>query len=198
MSERIRPYGGSSSDRLTKLINRANNANLVEGIDFEYGEPVAASAVGTNTKVALYAKREGFRNHILHYRRLDIGALALLPQSEVEAVFVESWPVNIHSELEKINESLGLDLTPEEVVDLTYYDSGQEKIPLKISDKSLAWLPGEYLFEIRRAVMPLTMLLKITVLDGLFPPEKNLNHMWRAIRTPNQKLERGNFHGSSH
>lgn len=174
MSERMKPYGGSSSDRLTRLINESNGTSLVEGIDFEYGEPLAESVGRTNTKVALHVKHEDFRNQFLHYRRLDIGALALLPKSEKEAVYINSWPVSIHQELSKINASLGLNLTTEEVVNAVHHDRGQDKLPLKISNKSLAWLPSEYLFEIARETILLSTLWKTTILNGLFAPQKKI------------------------
>lgn len=177
MSERMKPYSGSSSDRLTRLINESNSTSLVEGIDFEYGVPVAEIAVRTNTRVAMRVLHDDYRDHMLHYRRLDISALSLLPKSEVSAVYIEDWPVSIHRELSKINESLGINLKPEEVVEALHYDSGQDKLPLTISNKSLAWQPGEFLFEIQRAEILLTVLLTNTTLNGLFPPRKNPYHM---------------------
>lgn len=173
MSERIKPYGGSSSNRLVNLLNRANASDFVHGVDLEFGEPEQVIGANSNTRVAVRPKSPGFKTQYVNYRRLSINALNALPPGELAEVLVEHWPFVTHDELPKINEALGLGLLPHEVVNEEFADTGQTKLTLRVSDKSLAWLPSEVDFSIRRNLIPLTTVWSVTVLEGLNPPEKS-------------------------
>lgn len=172
MSERIKPYGGSSRNRLTKLINSANATALVEGIDFEYGEPIEDLRQNTNTRISILPLRPGHRIQQVNYRRLNINALQALPPNIISKVNVRSWPFSIHENLEEINEALGLNLVPEEVHDDVYYDEGQITLYLRITEASHAWLPGSYPFKISTTV-PLDEVWPVRILIGLNAPAKN-------------------------
>lgn len=173
MSEKIKPYGGSSSNRLAKLLNRANSTDYVPEIDLEFGLPEQVIGATNNTRVVVRPKKPGFKTQHINYRRLSINALNALPPSELTEVLVEHWPFVPHNELTKINEALGLDLLPHEVINEEIVDTGQTKLPLRISDKSLAWFPSETEFNIRRNLIPLKVVWSVTVLDGLIQPEKS-------------------------
>lgn len=172
MSDKIKPYGGSSSNRLASLLNRANSTDYVPGIDLEFGLPEQVIGANSNTRVTVRPKSPGFKTQYVNYRRLSINALNALPPGELAEVLVEHWPFVTHDELSKINEALGLNLEPSEVINETFVDTGQTKLPLRISDKSLAWLPSEVEFIIRRNLIPLETVWSVTVLEGLNPPEK--------------------------
>lgn len=173
MSERIKPYGGSSRARLTKLLNQMNSTNYVDGVDFGYGAPVEEIREQTNTSVEIVPLRQGFRTQKVNYRRLSIAALAALPPTEVKPVSVPSWPFSIRENLSRINEALGLNLAPEEVYDDVYWDEGQNRLELRITDGSHAWIRSSYSFKITRDIL-LSDVWTVTVLDGLYPPVKNV------------------------
>lgn len=170
MLEKFKPYGGTSKQRLTDLINSANGTSLIEGIDFEYG-PVTPylDQEGYNSKVTLKSLKLGKNDTDIHYARLGIDVLSHLPEDFIQAVWIDEFPFEIHAVLDRINEALGLDLVSEEVVDLRF-DELQEAYPLRIAPgKSYAWTPSEYLFKVAETV-DLAVVLPNTYLDGLYPP----------------------------
>lgn len=170
MLETFKPYGGTSRQRLTDLINSANGSDLIEGIDFEYGdiEPYLDQE-GLNTKVTLKSLKLGKNDTDIHYARLGIDVLGHLPEDFIRSVWIDEFPFGIHAVLDRINEALGLDLVSEEVVDLRF-DDLQEAYPLRIvPGKSYAWTESEYLFKIAETV-DLATVLTVTNLDGLYPP----------------------------
>lgn len=173
MSDRIKPYGGSSRARLTKLLNQTNSTDYVDGVDFGYGAPVEELRERTNTSVEITPLREGFRTQKVNYRRLSISALAALPPTEVWPVSVTTWPFSVRANLARINQALGLNLTPEEVHDDVYFDEGQNRLELRITGTSYAWIRSSYLFKITRDT-PLYEVWTSTILNGLHPPAKNV------------------------
>lgn len=169
----LRPYGGLSNDRLTAIINADNPGTAVqEGVDFTYGEPRAyADAQGRNTVVTLtpvsgthYAQPED-----VHYWRLPISVLSLLPVGFVQPVTIESLPFSIHASLDAINEALGVDLTPDEVVDVTYSEEQQTYTLTAIGSNSLAWYDSTFEFQIRLPGqdIPLSSVIVNRALSGL-------------------------------
>ena len=170
MPEQIKPYGGTSRQRLTDLINSANGLSLIEGIDFEYGPIVPYSdQPGANTKVTLKSHKAGSNDTDIHYARLGIDVLGHLPVEFLKDIWIDSVPFNIHDILDRINEALGLNLVSEEVVNLRF-ESLQETYPLRITPgKSYAWRESEYLFKASQT-QDLSDVYLITNLDGLYPP----------------------------
>lgn len=145
----IKPYKGLSNDRLTDLINSDNGTTLVEGVDFNYG-PVTESAGtgGRNTAIELIpTDTTQYTSSVVRYTRLPIHVMGLLPEGEVDSVEISELPFTIHQILPKINEALGLDLTPDEVLNTTHTQR-HSVYPLTILPGSLAWLPSTYYFKV--------------------------------------------------
>jgi hypothetical protein len=167
------PYGGLSNDRLTALINKDNPASQVqENVDFTYGLPREyTDARGRNTAVTLtpvagthYASAED-----IHYIRLPISVLGLLPDGFVKQVVIDSFPFSIHGSLDAINAALGLDLTPDEVEDTTYSEEQETYVLHTLGATSLAWTDSTYEFQVRLpgSDIPLSDVIVNTHLTGL-------------------------------
>lgn len=170
MSNTVKPYEGTDRDRLTALINNTNETTWQEGVDFEYGTAINPSTVdGANTSVWLRSKLTNYRDAIIHYERLDIGVLSLLPPQFLNTVLIDKLPFEIHEILEDINSALGLTLSTDEVVNTKFHNK-RGSYPLNIVDgKSYAWLPSMYEF-IAEFIIDLSTVLRITSLNGLHPP----------------------------
>lgn len=142
-----KPYSGTSKDRLTALINQDNNTSLVENVDFTYGIPeVFSGNNGRNTRIKLTPLTGEKSEAYVNYWRLSITALDQLPDGYIEVVQIPQLPFTIHSVLDAINTALGLDLTPDEVVNETHTEP-KTSYPLKIRTGSFAWLPSTYYFK---------------------------------------------------
>lgn len=184
MTNREKPYGGSSRQRLTDLINATNGESLIEGIDFEYGAMIPSSnKSGSNTRIVLRSLRDDRVDTEVHYARLGIDVLAHLPPEFMHEVVISELPFTIHQKLSEINEALGLDLEVSEVED-THFQDERDEYPLRIaSNQSVAWLDSEYKFKVTRA-MDLMRVYPNNVLDGLTPPapvNNSPNFMRRAL-----------------
>src|SRR5690606_23632964 len=102
------------------------------------------------------------------YSRLSIDVLAHLPPEMIGEIVVDSLPLSIRQSLDEINQALGLDLVPEEVEDLIFYDK-RDAYPVRIKeDASLAWLPSEINVRVAREQL-LSLVWPIHHLDGLHP-----------------------------
>lgn len=172
-----RPYGGTSRQRLTDIINKSNDSSLIEGIDFEYGpvqeltpeELLVHAPHGHNTKIRLRAKLPGKADSDAIYTRLGIDILTHLPAEMLGEIIVDSLPLRIRVAIEKVNRALGLDLVPEEVEDTIFYDVRSE-YPVTIrEDASVAWLPSEVNVRARHAEKLALIWLNL-YLSGFAPP----------------------------
>lgn len=177
MANSDRPYGGTSRQRLTDLINAANGTSLIEGIDFEYGTlEELKNHPKHNTRVQLLAKKPGVANARVSYTRLGIDILAHLPPEMLGEIFIESFPFSVRKSIERINQALGLDLKPEEVENYTFFES-RDSYPVRIKKgASLAWLPSE--IKIKAVTTDpggdsilLSLVWPKSRLDGLYPPK---------------------------
>lgn len=168
-----KPYGGLSNDRLTAIINADNPSTPVqEGVDFTYGQPRAyADSLGRNTVVTLtpVVGTHYVGSEDIHYWRLSIDVLSLLPAGFVQQVVIDSLPFSIHASLAAINEALGVDLTPDEVVDATYSEEQATYTLTVIGGTSLAWLDSTFEFQIRLPSqdIPLSEVIVNRALSGL-------------------------------
>lgn len=178
-----KPYGGTSSSRLTALINSINGRNRVEGVDFTYGTPQAVvGPSGENTRVTLTPVPGTYYNGPVdvHYTRLSIALMDNLPPEFVRPAVINQFPFTIRNVLTEINAALGLDLLPEEVVN-TYYSSVQASYAIEIAPGSKAWLPGTtftFAAEINRDI---TYILN-TVFDGFDLRPGNIGEIITAVR----------------
>jgi hypothetical protein len=170
---RTTPYGGLSNDRLTALINFYNpTTQVTEGVDFTYGPPEEYSdGLGRNSKVTLvpvegtqYAGPED-----VHYWRLPISVLSLLPAGFVQPVVIDAFPFSIHASLAAINEALGLNLTPSEVEDTIYSEEQSTYTLTALGANSLAWIDSTYEFQVQLPgqLIPLNTVIVSPSLSGL-------------------------------
>lgn len=155
----IKPYEGTSKNRLTELINSANELKITENVDFTYGdiESISGSS-GRNTRATLIPlNADLFAESSINYVRLPISVLEQLPAGELDTVNIPQLPFTIHSILPLINAALGLDLVTDEVQD-TLYTQAQTEYALTIKNGSYSWLPSVYNFKAITSGMILTEL----------------------------------------
>lgn len=171
MAHPQRPYGGASKQRLTDLINVANDGSLIEGIDFEYGSvEELKNHPKHNTQVRLIAKKPGFADVLIKYTRLGIDVLAHLPPELLGEVLIESFPFSVKQSIDRINDALGLNLTADEVENYIFSEM-RETYPVRIKrGESYAWLPSEISVKAKYSIL-LSLVWPNTQLAGLYPPK---------------------------
>lgn len=168
---RIKPYSGTSHDRLVEMINQDNDSNLQEGVDFTIGAPSLYSDGTTfrNTTVTLTpapgTTYQGPQD--IFFRRLNFNVLQDLPPLFVDLVELQDVPFSIVDILPQINEGLGLDLVAEDVINTTY-DTKRSTYILTAAAESLAWV-GSVAFKVHFAGddYPLPDVVVVTQLSGL-------------------------------
>jgi hypothetical protein len=185
MADTFRPYGGSSKQRLTDLINAANGKSLIEGIDFEYGPlEELTKHPKHNTQITLISKKPGVANTKVSFNRLGIDILAHLPPEMLGEIVIHTFPFSVRRFIHRFNDALGLDLKADEVENYIYQER-RETYPLRIKrGASVAWLPSEINVraryenisspgggeEIPVELKLLSLVWPLTQLDGLYPP----------------------------
>lgn len=164
------PYAGISSKRLVDLINFSNNKQLVEGVDFRFGNPrVVQGAMGYNTRTRLHRLTSEYPADIdVEYTRRPLSDLADLPSGMVVRALMDSPTFRVHDVLDRINAALGLDLQPHEVVNENF-TAEQASYPITITENSLAWEPGS-VFQLLIKSEDLNEIVTVKTLDGLYPP----------------------------
>lgn len=168
-----KPYGGLSNDRLTALINAYNpGLNRVENVDFTYGQPQEyTDTPGRNTKVTLVPVEgtDYVGPEDIHYWRLPLSVLSLLPAGFVKPVVIDAFPFSIHASLAAINEALGLNLSPSEVEDTVYSEEQSTYTLTAIGANSLAWIDSTYEFQVQLSgdLIPLSSVIVSPTLSGL-------------------------------
>lgn len=144
---RIKPYQGTSYERLSTLIRNAQKPALPKSVTFVFESLVGEvdSEVTSIVAVAKVNKRVD-PAETLQYTRLSLGVLFHLPVGELLPFGQMSFPTTVHAILPLINEALGLNLIPEELEDTELPTIPVNGLPLTVTSVSLAWLPGTYLF----------------------------------------------------
>lgn len=169
---RIMPYAGSSHTRLSELIRRAQNPALPESTSFSFSNLRVGSGNFDGDTVVTAVATLGSRVDDpidVTYRRLGINALSMLPPDVLSVVPARPPPFSIHEILPDINEALGLNLTPDEVLDQLFKES-KETYPLTIKQAaSYAWYASVYNFKMAPLVtdIDLAVVFANPVLDGL-------------------------------
>lgn len=161
--QRPKPYGGTSLERLVALLNNVNGTAYLSGHDFTLSPPeyyTDPSGSNTrNTKITVYPDRstnERLQDQEVHYWRLPISVIGNLPRTALRAVFIDKIPFTTHEMLDRINESLGINLVPEEVSD-DVHSLQQTHYTLNINEAvSLAWT-GNYEFRARHFGDPIEL-----------------------------------------
>lgn len=166
----IKPYAGTSIDRLKELIRTQQTPVLPKSVNYSFSNLRLDNPELEGTTIVTVVASSGRRVDSpvdLHYHRLNIDELSLLPlgyTKPVEAVFV---PFTTHSILDKINKALGIDLIPEEVLNETF-DVQAERYPLTITgNKSYAWVDSTHWFKMLPTEIDLDTAIPDPVLDGL-------------------------------
>lgn len=140
---RIKPYAGTSRQRLTDLINQANQTNREEGVDFRFSLPVQETGPSGQNTSAVLNPVEGtlFKSPVkVFYNRLDLSVLADLPAGEIQPVVISSAPFWMRTHLSQINDALGLSLLPDEIHN-DYVSELSSSYTLRINETfSHAWI----------------------------------------------------------
>ncbi|MCK9235002.1 MAG: hypothetical protein M0R77_01230 [Gammaproteobacteria bacterium] len=146
------PYKGKSVDRVAALMNETNETEYVLNVDFTLGQMRIAAEAGGNTVLDYNSNVEGKLSSYVIYTRLPISVLN--NRSDLDVVDIPTFPFTTHEVLDLINEALGLDLEPSEVINETH-TTRLPDYPLKVNASSLAWLPSTYRF---KALLPGSIL----------------------------------------
>lgn len=166
---RIKPYAGTSFDRLAALISSAQTPPLPNTVHYVFSDMQGSSdPLDGSTEISVVASI-GSRvdpAKVVQYERLSIDVLSLLPDGEVEAVPAIEVPFSTHQILGQINAALGIDLLPEEVVDQVFTEQS-ELYPLTINNNSLSWLASVFQFKMSSFDIDLAVAIPDPVLDGL-------------------------------
>lgn len=147
----LKPYLTLDRNRLTSLINNDNDFDLVEGVDFTYGDTRSITGPNnTNTLVTLIPL-PGSKLHQpldVYYNRLSISVVKESFYKSIEPVYIPSVPFWTSSALPEINRVFGLNLTVYDIID-TLNLSKEESYALIINpSRSLIWLPGVLEFKV--------------------------------------------------
>lgn len=156
--ERVKPYGGNSASRLANLIKSANPKLNRPDVSFEFGMPVAVQGWLNTTlfiRPIINSSLSKCSNvdpppalfEEIKYRRLSLDVLKMLPECELLPVDDITLPFSIHEILPQINSALGLDLTPEEVVNHRYENAALTYKLEIVNDANLCWVRSHYMFE---------------------------------------------------
>lgn len=168
----VKPYKGLSRNRLTDLLNEVNGRGRVEDVDFTYGIPTAVTGPnGENTRVTTTpVPGTNYLGPVdVYYTRLPISVVGELPYNTVEPPVINAFPFWIRNILPEINRALGLDLIPDEVVNVQYTEP-QDSYTLTINNKSLAWTPSSLTFKaINQPLVTLDDAIPEDTLAGFVP-----------------------------
>lgn len=166
----IKPYAGTSIDRLKELIRTRQTPVLPKSVKYVFSNLRLDNPQLEGTTVVTVVASAGTRVDPpvdVHYHRLNIDELSLLPQGFTEPVEATYVPFTTHSILDKINKALGIDLVPEEVLNESF-DVQAERYPLTITgNKSFAWVDSTHWFKMLPTDIDLNDAIPDPVLDGL-------------------------------
>lgn len=132
---------------LTEMANIANGTEWREVFDFEFDrmEGNIVGAAGRNTRIYVQAYVPDYIDQWIYYARLSPSKINdPFEGSTIPSVPVPNEAFTTYSILPKINEVLGIELTPDDVENTAYLPgSPQYQITFKMT--SLGWLPGVYI-----------------------------------------------------
>lgn len=146
---RIKPYKGTSQERLSELIRVSQTAHLPSYVNFHFGAPGPGPEPDERSTTVTAEAYTTTRHDVpvaVNYRRLSLDALKRLPQGELVPFDPITFPTTVHAILPQINAGLGLDLVTSEVQDFPLDEMPLNGIYVTINDTSLAWLAGQYYF----------------------------------------------------
>lgn len=132
--------------QLTSIANHDSNVSWQEMIDFDFGDidTVSVAPAGRNTRIYVYAHKQGYVDQWLYYTRVSPSTINdQFIDGNVPAVTVPNQPFTVYSILDQINATLGLQLTSDDVEN-TAFEPGLLAYPITFKTTSLAWLAGTY------------------------------------------------------
>ena len=136
--------------QLTSIANHDSNVNWQEMIDFDFGamETVSVAPAGRNTRVFVYAHKQGYVDQWLYYTRVSPSTINdQFTDGNIPTVLVPNEPFTVYSILDEINAALGLNLTADDIVN-TAFQPGLSEYPITFKTTSLGWLPGTYTLKV--------------------------------------------------
>lgn len=164
------PYAGTSIDRLKELIRTQQTPILPKSVNYSFSNLRLDNPDVEGTTIVTVVASVGTRvdpPKDIHYHRLNIDELSLLPLGYTDPVEAVSVPFTTHSILDKINKALGIDLTPDEVLNETF-NTQEERYPLTITgNRSYAWVDSTHYFRMGDPDIDLEYAIPDPVLDGL-------------------------------
>jgi hypothetical protein len=146
---RIKPYQGTSANRLSQLIRNAQTPVLPGKVAFTFGVPQPGTKPVPGATEVVVEASAGKRHDApvtVNYKRLSVAVLNKLPPGELVPFDPMIFPTTMHGVLPQLNAGLGLDLVADEVEDVELPSIPINGITITIKDNSLAWLPGDYFF----------------------------------------------------
>lgn len=136
--------------QLTSIANHDSAVNWKEMIDFDFGplESVSVAPAGRNTRVYVYAHKQGYIDQWLYYTRVSPDSINdQFTDGNIPKVLVPNQAFTVYSILDQINAALGLNLTADDIEN-TAFEPGLTAYPITFKKTSLAWLPGTYTLQV--------------------------------------------------
>ncbi|BAQ02687.1 hypothetical protein AVU38_gp159 [Ralstonia phage RSL2] len=136
--------------QLTSIANHDSAVNWQEMIDFDFGamESVSVAPAGRNTRIYVYAHKQGYVDQWLYYTRVSPSTINdQFAGGNIPTVLVPNDPFTVYSILDQINAALGLNLTADDIEN-TAFEPGLSEYPITFKKTSLAWLPGTYTLKV--------------------------------------------------
>jgi hypothetical protein len=143
--------------QLTSIANHDSAVNWREMIDFDFGalESVTVAPAGRNTRIFVYAHKQGYIDQWLYYTRVSPSTINdQFTDGNIPKVLVPNQPFTVYSILDQINAALNLNLTADDIEN-TAFEPGLTSYPITFKKTSLAWLPGTYTLQVTYDVITL-------------------------------------------
>lgn len=157
---------------LLDLINASNTTALPETA-ITLAAPTAAAEDPTGlitTVVATAATGSGYSGtQEFTYNRVDLGFMAV---NEPDLV-IETEETTIHALIPQLNATFGIQLTETDIVDGPVPELEPDvitQVVITATPGSLVWAKTVSL-DLTKPLVPLSTVLTVTALDGLYPPE---------------------------
>lgn len=142
--------GADKKAQLTTFANRDNAANWTRLIDFDFGEIEVSleGNSGRNSRIFVKSLKDGYKDQWLYFVRVDPKTINdQFKTTPVPEVLVPRGKFTTHEILDRINLTLNLNLTIDDVEN-TEYLPGLTEYPIRFLKSSLGWLPGVYTMKI--------------------------------------------------
>lgn len=136
----------NQKDQLASFANRDNGVRWTRLVDYTFTdmEVNVTGKAGRNSRIYVKALKEGYEDQWLYFVRLDPKSINdQFGRSPIPKVKIPRRAFNTYEILDRINETLGLDLGIDDIEN-TEYLPGLDVYPIKFKATSNGWLPGIY------------------------------------------------------